>query len=37
MDSDEEAALSAVIFATFTENIKSKKRGRVRPRIHSAS
>ena len=36
MDSDEEAALSAVIFGAFTENIKRKKGGRVRPRRHSA-
>ena len=35
MDSDEEAALTAIIIATLTENFKRKKGGRERNRFQS--
>ena len=34
MDSDEEAALAAIIIATFTENMKYKKRRKRRNRLN---
>ena len=34
MDSDEEAALAAIIIATFTENMKHKKRRKRRNRLN---
>ena len=37
MDSDEEAALAAIIIATFTENIKRKKGGKERNGLIFAS